>query len=68
MNEPSKQTRLFYQNNKLVTLVSPEQRQQIFRTPDTALAEARADGGPALLGTDAQGSVLMVQSEDQAPS
>lgn len=68
MNEPSRQTRLFYQNGKLVTLVSPEQRQQIFRTPDIALAETRADSGPALLGTDAQGSVLMVQSDDPAPS
>lgn len=68
MNEPSKQTRLFYQNDKLVTLVSPEQRRQILRTDHTAHAEVRADGGPALLGTDTQGSVLMVQSEDQAPS
>ncbi|KTS98371.1 hypothetical protein NS212_09080 [Pseudomonas parafulva] len=68
MNEPSKQARLFYQNDKPVTLVSPEQRHQIFRTPDTALAEARADGSPALLGTDVQGSVLMVQSGEQAPS
>lgn len=68
MNESFKQTRLFYQNGKLVTLVSPEQRQQIFRSPDTALAETRVDSGPALLGTDAQGSVIMVQSEDQAPS
>jgi len=49
--------RIFYQNGKIVTVITPEKSISICRSGDVALSEEYADGS-RLLVTDDKGSVL----------
>ncbi|NQD54664.1 hypothetical protein HP546_04745 [Pseudomonas sp. CM25] len=62
MQKDAQRTRFFYQNGKLISLVTGEDGRTIFRTPAVALGERQGGNSPSsgLLGTDQQGSVLHV--------
>lgn len=62
MQKDAQRTRFFYQNGKLISLVTGEDGRTIFRTAAVALGEHQGGNSPSsgLLGTDQQGSVLHV--------